>query len=173
MPDDDKDDPAGGSPTSDRTLVDFEEDVIYFKPAFSPEALSPIPEDEDAPPMSPATLTPGGPRPEALSLQIAMELLTDELDGTTRRDAGRGAGVARVLPLQTWVMIEAYEKLRGQVLGMHMPKSEALALTDMFDVWLRALYRVHEGLIYDGEYEKKFYAPSEHKAEVLETVELD
>ncbi|PSR84317.1 hypothetical protein BD289DRAFT_434328 [Coniella lustricola] len=35
------------SPSSDTTLVDFEEDAaIYFKPAFTPETLTPIPEHQ-------------------------------------------------------------------------------------------------------------------------------
>lgn len=159
---------AEGSPTSDGTLVDFEEDAIYFKPAFSPEALSPIPEDEDFSPLS----SPLPPRSDALSLQITMELLTKELAGSLRRNRPRRGGAAtNVPPLQTWLMIEAYEKLRDQVLDMHLPVEEAHALQDVFDVWLRALYRVHEGLAEADA--KMVYVPGEGEVEALQTVDLD
>ncbi|KAJ4422222.1 hypothetical protein N0V82_003082 [Gnomoniopsis sp. IMI 355080] len=154
------------SPTSDGTLVDFEEDAIYFKPAFSPEALSPIPEDEDcSPPWSPP------PRADALSLQITMELLTRELAGSLRRNNRHRPGEADVPSLQTWLMIEAYEKLRDQVLDMHLPSGEAHALQDMFDVWLKALYKVHEGLV--GARAKTVYVPEDGEVEELQTVDLD
>lgn len=155
-----------GSPTSDGTLVEFEEDAIYFKPAFSPEALSPILEDEDcSSPWSPP------PRADALSLQITMELLTKELSGSLRRNNRHQPGAADVPSLQTWLMIEAYEKLREQVSNMHLPSGEAHALQDMFDVWLRALYRVHEGLVEAGA--KTVYVPKEGEVEDLQTVDLD
>lgn len=152
---------AEGSPTSDGTLVDFEEDAIYFKPAFSPEALSPIPEDEDCSP----------PRADALSLQITMELLTRELAGSLRCNNRHQPRDADVPSLQTWLMIEAYEKLRDQVLDMHLPNDEVHALQDMFDLWLRALYRVHEGLVESRA--KTVYVPEEGEVEELQTVDLD
>lgn len=156
---------AEGSPTSDGTLVEFEEDAIYFKPAFSPEALSPIPEDDDGDsPWSPP------PRADALSLQITMELLTKELAGSLRRTNRQQPGAADVPSLQTWLMIEAYEKLRDRVADMHLPSGEAHALQDMFDVWLRALYRVHEGLAEARA--KTVYVP-EDGVEELQTVDLD
>lgn len=176
----------GGSPTSDGTLVDFEEDAaIYFKPSFSPEALSPIPEDDDG--FSPSPNNPlrsPPPRPDALSLQITMELLSRELAGTLRRNnrrpqRGGGGGYAaaktEIPPLQTWLMIEAYEKLRDQVLEMHLPVTQAHALQDMFDVWLNALYRVHEGLADESDHEnvKEIHPPSELEVESLQTVDLD
>lgn len=148
-------DPEGRSPVSDGTLVDFEEDAIYFKPAFSPEALSPIPEDDDgaaaggrvSPPLLNNPAAP--PQPEALSLQVTMELLTRELAGTLRRSQTRGPA-AEVPSLQTWLMIEAYEKLQARVLDMCLPVGEAAALRDVFEVWLGALHRVHEGLAEEG-----------------------
>lgn len=158
-------DAAEGSPTSDGTLVEFEEDAIYFKPAFSPEALSPIPEDEG---LSPTWSPP--PQADALSLQITMELLTKELAGTLRRNRSQGPA-ADVPSLQTWLMIEAYEKLRDQVLDMHLPKGEAHALQDMFNVWLRALYKVHDGLAEARA--KVVYVPGEGEVEALQMVDLD
>lgn len=154
------------SPTSDGTLVDFEEDAIYFKPSFSPEALSPIPEDESLSPMwSPP------PQPDTLSMQITMELLTKELAGSLRRNNRSKSNATDVPSLQTWLMIEAYEKLREQVLDMQLPTAEAHALQDIFDVWLSALYKVHDGLVEARA--KTLYVPEEDEVEALQTVDLD
>lgn len=131
------------SPTSEGTLVDFEEDAaIYFKPAFTPEPLSPIPEDGaySRPPSPPS---PGSSN--TLGVQICMDLLARELTSAVRRGGGEPGG--EVPPQLVWLMIEAYEKLRDQVQGMQLPAEELKALEDMFDVWLQALYRVHEGII--------------------------
>ncbi|ROV91069.1 hypothetical protein VMCG_09582 [Cytospora schulzeri] len=205
-----------GSPTSDGTLVAFEEDAIYFKPvSYSPEALSPILEDEAAADdptaqnyqpsssytsfynptatghghsysssststtstsnstssssSSPQSPQPPPPRPDVLSLQIAMDLLTRELSSAVRSNNNNNnnhnsnEGLSRapaqqqqqqqqqqadVRSLQVWVMIEAYEKLRDQVLEMNvgMPVEEVRALMGMFNMWIRALYGVHERL---------------------------
>ncbi|CAN8098091.1 unnamed protein product [Discula destructiva] len=164
-------DSEGCSPTSDETLVDFEEDAIYFKPAFSPEALTPIPEDEDDA-ASPAS---SPPQPGSLSMQITMELLAEELAGTLRRNRPQRAqrGAAEMPPLQTLLMIEAYGKLRDQVQDMQLPLSEVHALQDMFDMWLGALHRVHDDLADERETLKGVRAPSEHRVEWLQTVDLD
>lgn len=154
------------SPTSDGTLVEFEEDAIYFKPSFSPEALSPIPEDESLSPMwSPP------PQADTLSLQITMELLTRELAGALRRNGRSDSRATDVPSLQTWLMIEAYEKLRDQVLDMQLPPTEAHALQDMLGVWLSALYKVHDGLVEARA--KTLYVPEEDEVEALQTVDLD
>lgn len=181
---------AEGSPTSDGTLVAFEEDAIYFKPAFSPEALSPIPESEGSGGYLSRSPSPSRGS-DALSLQITMDLLTKELAGSLRRSRRQPGGAAatttttEVPPLQTWLMIEAYERLREQVLGMHLPLGEAHALQDMFDVWLHALYRVHEGLAEggggDGGGAKMLYVPGSGEGdgvegeedEAFQTVDLD
>jgi hypothetical protein len=43
-------------------------------------------------------------------------------------------------------MIEAYERLREQVLASDLPDDEVLGLELMFDTWLKSLYRVHAAL---------------------------
>ncbi|KAK7747303.1 hypothetical protein SLS53_001556 [Cytospora paraplurivora] len=178
-----------GSPTSDGTLVAFEEDAIYFKPvSYSPEALSPILEggdNDDYYPSytfhNPATrttkqTTPSSPpsplpRPDILSLQIAMDLLTRELSSAVSNESLRAP--ADVRSLQVWVMIEAYERLRDQVLGMEredggdMPAEEARALRGMFNMWLWALYRVHDRL------RECSRGPSEVEVQALQMEELD
>lgn len=160
------DDGAEGSPTSDGTLVDFEEDAIYFKPAFSPEALSPIPEYEDGM-HSPLAATPAS-RPDALSLQICMDLLTRELMSALRRNRPQ-RGSPEVPPLQVWLMIEAYEKLRDRTLDMQLPMDQERALDDMLSTWLGALYRVHEELAEQRE----AWSPSQDEVEALQSVDLD
>ncbi|ROV87483.1 hypothetical protein VSDG_09799 [Cytospora chrysosperma] len=172
-----------GSPTSDGTLVAFEEDAIYFKPvSYSPEALSPILEDDVddptspnyhpsyssfynpagygplpplsspssssyAPPSSPQRPAPppaATPRPDVLSLQIAMDLLTRELSSAVSNESPKAP--ADVRSLQIWVMIEAYERLRDQVMEMNvgMPVEEVRALMGMFNMWIRALQGVQQ-----------------------------
>lgn len=157
--DDDADDGEVGSapecsPTSDGTLVDFEEDAaIYFKPSFSPEVLTPIPEDggcsrASSPAPGGAFSRSLGPEPDALSLQICMDLLTRELASAMpgaqpRRGAGPGAEVPQ---LQVWLMIEAYERLRDRVLDMHLGPEQERAVDAMLGTWLGALYKVHDGM---------------------------
>jgi hypothetical protein len=53
---------------------------------------------------------------------------------------------ADVRSLQIWVMIEAYERLRDQVMEMNvgMPVEEMRALMGMFNMWIRALQGVQE-----------------------------
>lgn len=155
-----------GSPTSDGTLVDFEEDAIYFKPAFSPEALSPIPEDEDGT-YSPIATTPSS-RPDALSLQICIDLLTKELTSALRRNRS-ARGRTEVPPLQVWLMIEAYEKLRDRTLDMQLPMEQERVLDDMLSTWLGALYRVHEALADQRE----AGSPNQDEGEALQSVDLD
>lgn len=170
-------------------MVAFEEDAIYFKPvSYSPEALSPILEggggDDYCPSntfhnratrttkqTTPSSPPPPLPRPDILSLQIAMDLLTRELSSAVSNESLRAP--ADVRSLQVWVMIEAYERLRDQVLGMEredggdMPAEEARALRGMFNMWLWALYRVHDRL------RECSRGPSELEAQALQMEELD
>lgn len=137
----------GASPTSDGTLVDFEEDAIYFKPAFSPEALSPILEaefDDELELRSPPPLAT--PERNSLSLQICMDLLQRELSATMKRNRPRNGAVAAATAneeVQVWMMIEAYERLKDRVVEMRLAVEERRALEAMFESWLGALYRMH------------------------------
>lgn len=169
-----------GSPTSDGTLVAFEEDTIFFKPvSFWPEPLSPIREggggggggqdgDYDRHDGRSAGLgRPERPLPQpgVLSLQIAANLLSRELSRAVSNEALRAPTDVR--QLQTWVMIEAYEALRDQVLQMELPADETEALRGAFDMWLRALYRVHD------DFARETSGPSDSDVEAMQAEDLD
>lgn len=131
---------AGASPTSDDgTLVSFEEETVYFKPvSFSPEPRSPQPLFSDVPFPSPSA------SPDSLSLQICLDLLTRDLSSSLASRPSRSS--PETSALQIWVMIEAYERLRDQLAGMRLGISEMRPLETMFDMWLRALYTIHDSL---------------------------
>jgi hypothetical protein len=136
--------PTTQSPTSDDgTLVGFEEETVYFKPvSFSPEPLSPY-QSYDSALSSPQPTVQGN-----LSLQICVDLLTRELTSAVSERRQRSS---HDLPaLQIWVMIEAYERLRDQILDMRMPTDTAKAAGEMLDVWLHALYDIHDSLTGDA-----------------------
>ncbi|KAK7703691.1 hypothetical protein SLS64_009004 [Diaporthe eres] len=168
-----------GSPTSDGTLVAFEEDTIFFKPvSFWPEPLSPIREgggggggqdgDHDNDNSRNAGLGRSErplPQPGVLSLQIATNLLSRELSCAVSNEAMRAPTDVR--QLQTWVMIEAYEALRDQVLQTGLPADETEALGGAFDMWLRALYRVHDG------FARETSGPSDSDVEAMQAEDLD
>lgn len=149
---------VGGSPTSDDgTLVSFEEETVYFKPvSFSPEPRSPQPQFIDRPFPSPP------PTPDNLSLQICLDLLTRDLSSALASRPSRSS--PETSALQVWVMIEAYERLRDQVAAVRLAREELRPLEIMFDMWLRALYTIHDSLTGNSE--------SDYEAE-LGTEELD
>ncbi|KAM7199449.1 hypothetical protein V8F33_004476 [Rhypophila sp. PSN 637] len=147
-----------GSPTNtsdDGTLVGFEEETVYFKPvSFSPEPMvspdfesqrfqSPLPEQ-----------IPGN-----LSLQICLDLLTRDLSSGLKGaglSVGRGESndTSNTSALQVWVMIEAYERLRDQLFAeassgrlREVGLEELGSMGLMMDMWLRALYSIHDGLV--------------------------
>lgn len=132
----------GSSPTSDDgTLVAFEEETVYFKPvSFSPEPTSP-PYGHSFPSPSPA--------PDNLSLQICLDLLTRDLSSALASRPSRSC--PETSALQVWVMIEAYERLRDQVAEARLSRTEMHPLEMMFDMWLRALYTVHDSLTGNSE----------------------
>lgn len=140
----------GSSPTSDDgTLVSFEEETVYFKPvSFSPEPLSPPAHyklDEYQRPFS----SPSPPAAENLSLQICLDLLTRDLSSALANRPGRNS--SETSALQVWVMIEAYERLRDQLVD-----HGAEELGGMLDMWLRALYSVHDSLTGRSESESEY-----------------
>ncbi|KAH8897009.1 hypothetical protein GQ53DRAFT_742854 [Thozetella sp. PMI_491] len=148
-----------GSPTSDDgTLVSFEEDAIYFKPiSFSPE-----------PPQSPlrfqSPLGSPSPAPDNLSLQICMDLLRRDLASSITSRLSQASPEASAL--QVWVMIEAYERLRDQLTDTRLGYEEARQLEQMFGMWLRTLYSIHDSLNHQA-------GQAESDYEVLESEELD
>ncbi|POS69524.1 hypothetical protein DHEL01_v212083 [Diaporthe helianthi] len=167
-----------GSPTSDGTLVAFEEDTIFFKPvSFWPEPLSTIREGGGAGEDDNRASHEGRhvklgrplgrplPQPGALSLQIATNLLARELSCAVSNEALRAPTDVR--QLQTWVMIEAYEALRDQVLQMALPVDESEALSATFDMWLKALYRVHD------DFARATSGPSDSDVEAMRAEDLD
>jgi hypothetical protein len=131
------------SPTSsdDGTLVSFQEDTVYFKPvSFSPEPKSPARSYDDFLPACTPPLTPN-----KLSLQICVDLLARDLGPAVTNRPRRTP--TEETALQVWIMIEAYERLREQILDSGLRYDEVLSLEVMFDTWLKALYRVHGSLI--------------------------
>ncbi|KAI0105059.1 hypothetical protein GGR51DRAFT_520693 [Nemania sp. FL0031] len=92
----------------------------------------------------------------SLDLQTCLNLLTRELSSTIH-SAPVQAG-ADTTALQVWVMIEAYEKLRDQILTSHEGGAEDGPLRAMLDTWLKALRSVHDGMIGgDGERSESNY----------------
>lgn len=163
-----------GSPTSDGTLVAFEEDTIFFKPvSFWPEPLSPVREgggdcqevDYEGRNFGLGRSERPLPQPGVLSLQIATNLLSKELSCAVSNEALRAPTDVR--QLQTWVMIEAYEALRDQVLQMGLPADESEALRAAFGMWLRALYRVHDS------FARETSGPSDSDVEAMQAEDLD
>lgn len=93
-------------------------------------------------------------------LQTCLTLLTRELSlaaaATSRQSAQPGADTTAAL--QIWVMIEAYERLRDQVLGSHERGVRDGPLRAMFDTWLTALRSVHDGMVgSDGDRSESNY----------------
>ncbi|KAF3347388.1 hypothetical protein VdG2_04478 [Verticillium dahliae VDG2] len=126
------------SPTSDDgTLVGFDEEAIYFKPlSFSPEPPSVLHHRVST--MLRRSVPQGN-----FGLQLCVDLLTREL-ATAMLDR---PGVSPDAPaLQILVMIEAYERLRNQVLEMGLQRDEPQGVETMFDTWLGALYSLHDSL---------------------------
>lgn len=128
--------PHNWSPTSDDgTLVSFQDETVYFKPvSFSPEPESPLP-----PELSRQTTAD-----DNVSLQICLDLLTRDLSSAMAgRPCRSSVGTSA---LQVLVMIEAYERLRDQMAELSQSNEQARSMEMMFDMWLRALYTVHDSM---------------------------
>jgi len=138
--------------SDDGTLVSFEEETIYFKPlSFSSESSSPKSVHQfHPPPRAPqrAFRSSPSPAPDNLSLQICLDLLAREL--ASGMSASRPPHMQQqsidTSALQIWVMIEAYEHLRNNLLDMYLTAEQAQPLEMMFDMWLRALYSIHDSM---------------------------
>ncbi|KAI1493918.1 hypothetical protein F5X96DRAFT_619843 [Biscogniauxia mediterranea] len=133
--------PMMESPRSDDgTLVAFEEDTIYFKPvSFSTDPPLPLHSDSPRQPELPPSPVK---TPDSPSLQICLDLLTRELSSAAAGSLQRPS--TETSALQIWVMIEAYERLRDQVREMQLEKDQRGTMEAMLDMWLRALYEVHD-----------------------------
>ncbi|KAI1309241.1 hypothetical protein F5Y03DRAFT_393070 [Xylaria venustula] len=131
-----------GSPRSDDgTLV--EEASIDFKNA----RLSSVPSTPSW--TSYETASPGLERKPIIpsgnsDLQTCLDLLTKELSSVIGRSPGHPS--TDTTALQIWIMIEAYENLRDQVLRTHERDAEYGPLKAMFDTWLKALHSIHNGM---------------------------
>ncbi|KZL85012.1 mating-type switching protein swi10 [Colletotrichum incanum] len=159
------------SPKSDDgTLVAFDEEAIYFKPmSFSPELPS-TPSPPPPPPRNRARLqrnsSSQAPANHNLSLQIAADLLTRELSTTMlNRSQQMGTDMSS---LQIWVMIEAYERLRDQVMEMGQQNEDVKNMEAMFDTWLRALYNMHDRMTSDAASRGSHYDAAELGTEDLD-----
>ncbi|KAI0864032.1 hypothetical protein F4860DRAFT_27688 [Xylaria cubensis] len=131
----------GPSRSDDGTLV--EEDPADFKHAY----ISSIP---STPSWASYEATPLGLERKAAipsrgpDLQTCLDLLTRELSSAVNRSPAQPNADASAL--QVWVMIEAYEKLRDQVLRTHEGGVEESPLRATFDMWLKALHSIHDGM---------------------------
>ncbi|KAI1259452.1 hypothetical protein F5Y18DRAFT_297470 [Xylariaceae sp. FL1019] len=134
--------PMTGSPKSDEvTLIAFEDEPVYLKPNLSSrssyETASPGSEqDPETPSDSP-------------SLQICLDLLTRELSSAVSGSTTRPS--AETSSLQLWVMIEAYEKLRDQVVNAQSNEADKSAMIATFDMWLNSLHAVHNKMSGDDD----------------------
>lgn len=135
--------PVRGSPRSDDgTLVEEE------------------PADMKDTPISPAPSTPswagyetasaglerrGARASETPDLQICLDLLTKELSSAMNRMPTQPN--ADTAALQVWFMIEAYEKLRDQILRTHEGETQNGTLKASLDTWITALHSIHDGMV--------------------------
>lgn len=112
---------------------------MYFKPS-SPLSVAPLRtslERRQSQARAVHPKTTGNP-----SLQIAVDLLTRELSSAARGIPLKPS--SETSALQIWVMIEAYEKLRDQVLEKRMPRDQERSMLAMFDTWLESLQKIHD-----------------------------
>ncbi|KAI0453034.1 hypothetical protein F5B21DRAFT_315320 [Xylaria acuta] len=134
--------PRGSPRSDDGTLV--EEDSADFKHApVSPAPSTPSWTSYETAPLRlerKATTSSRGP-----DLQTCVNLLTRELSSAVNRAPAQPS--TDTSALQIWVMIEAYEKLRNQVLRTHEGGIEESSLRATFDTWLKALHSIHDGMI--------------------------
>ncbi|KAI5866152.1 hypothetical protein GGS23DRAFT_371444 [Durotheca rogersii] len=145
---------AMGSPTSDDgTLVASDADSASLqRRRYSPEPASPrenrLRKRPAAPLRKPPSVSP--------SLQICFDLLARELSSAANGSSLRPS--AETSALQVWVMIEAYERLRDQVLDMRLSSDQEHSLDAMIDTWLKALYAVHDKMMgHDGAMSESDY----------------
>ncbi|PFH62753.1 hypothetical protein XA68_12181 [Ophiocordyceps unilateralis] len=143
------------SPVSDDgTLVRCEDemaqDVAYGKPvglaplATPPATPPPAQREKDAEEV---------PAQASVRLQNGMELLVRELASTLESPIGGASQDSS--GLQIWVMIEAYERLRDQIIAAEPQNDEA---KKAIDTWLEALQTIHkklagEAAMSESEYE--------------------
>ncbi|KAI0428465.1 hypothetical protein F5Y09DRAFT_343664 [Xylaria sp. FL1042] len=81
---------------------------------------------------------------ESSDLQTCLDLLTRELSSVIGRSPGQSS--TDTTALQIWIMIEAYEHLRDQVLSTHEADVQDGPLRAIFDTWLKALHSLHDGM---------------------------
>ncbi|KAI2636690.1 hypothetical protein GGS21DRAFT_41111 [Xylaria nigripes] len=144
------------SPRSDDgTLVASEEDSTDFKNV--PASLTP-----SSPSRPSQGVVPAGPEGENVTsthtsdLKICLDLLTKELLSTFNGSPSQS--VTDTSAFQIYLMIEAYEKLRDQVLEMREAGVNDATLKVIFDTWLKALHSIHEGMAgADGQGSESHY----------------
>ncbi|KAI1326784.1 hypothetical protein F5Y16DRAFT_400095 [Xylariaceae sp. FL0255] len=154
---------ARGSPKSDEaTLVSFEDNASYFKNVRSVSSRSSY---ETALPgtrgerITTSAATPASPTTpqDNPSLQICFDLLTRELasavSGSTNHVNDQTSA------LQIWVMIEAYEKLRDQLLRERgVSNGEKMTLAATLGTWIKGLHAVHDQMTGgDGARSESYY----------------
>jgi hypothetical protein len=131
-----------GLSTDDRRPISLGGETI----AVSPTASSPEPalQTLQGPDIAAAQIQ--YPPQENLCLEICLDLLSQELSAATLGPSH----TARIQSstLKIWLMIEAYERLRDQVRYEVLRNETNMAeVEDMFDTWIRALYRIYYNLM--------------------------
>jgi hypothetical protein len=144
---------SGSSPTSStsgRTLLGYQPEAVFFKPyAFSrEESRSSMLSQASNTTRSPAR---GQPTHGSPSFQLCLELLGRELSTAVGHQHHRTGSSTSAL--QVLLMIEAYERLRDQLIAEAQRQPFGRGMQDarqveaMFDMWLRSLYAVHDRLM--------------------------
>ncbi|KAK4128428.1 hypothetical protein N657DRAFT_564290 [Parathielavia appendiculata] len=139
--------------SDDGTLVSFQEETVYFKPVSFPTSKPEAPSfAKPEPPTVPlsrqttaAAADADADADENVSLQICLDLLTRELSSAMAARPSRASSMGSSA-LQVWVMIEAYEGLRDQMAELSRGNRQAREMERMFDMWLRALYSIHDSM---------------------------
>ncbi|KAI0405136.1 hypothetical protein F4802DRAFT_564557 [Xylaria palmicola] len=146
--------PRGSPRSDDGTLV--EEDPTEFKIG-SISSASSTPSWSSYETASAGLGRGAEAQPRSSDLQTCLSLLTKELS-TAVHNRPPNQHCPDTAALQVLVMIEAYEKLRDQVLPTHKRGTQDSPLRAMFDTWLEALHSVHDGMIGgDGERSESNY----------------
>ena len=121
----------------DDTLVTLEEYTTSPEPFSKPFCISPPP--VSAPGLQDMRKTA---TPSTLSFQIGFEFLTAQLSSAFANQSSQDSN--NTSGLQVWVMIEAYERLRDQIIASGTENQEAKSAIDS---WLEALRAIHRSIV--------------------------
>ena len=132
-----------GSPRSDDGTLVGEDSIVDFKRS----TISSVPSSPSW--TSYETASPGLEQRRAIpprnsDLHTCLDLLTKELSSVLHKSPTRDG--TDTSALQIWIMIEAYENLRNEILRRHEGDDQYAPLQMMFDTWLKALRSIHDDI---------------------------